>query len=654
MLDSLLSLLAFFVIGLTTYGLGSPVVRGLRLQGDDPVADTVWSLGIGLIVGGLLLTFLGMIGGLYVPLIAVLTSAGCLWGMMEALRACARHCEDPIPTQPATPEEFALAACPWAPPPRWLRRGIVGLAAAASLGSLMAALAPPTAGDALCYHLELPKNWLIDHRLAYLPDHDNSTFPLLAEMWYLWGLALDGPVAAQLIHWGLGILLGLATGVLATPVIGRAWGCVAGALVLLIPGVNNQMTAPLNDLALAAMATLAVAAWWQGAINGESRRWFVLAGLAAGAAISTKYLALVFAAAVAVVSTWLLLRHSQTRRQLLQGLAVTAVVATSIGGMWYVRAAWYRGNPVFPFLTEVFVARDPEAPPITLPDHKAPLGRHPLGLPAAAWQVSMHPERVGGRSHQIGVVFLAVLPGLALTRRLRGLFPLLAVAGVYWVFWYVSRQNVRFLLPVVPLLSVGVAWVWIEMARLPALPRRLAGGLLVVLLVGYAALPWVRSGDQWAVACGLESRDAFLQRREPTWPAAAVASRLFGPDAHLLTQDARAYYFPCRVTRENAYRRRTRYDRQVVRPGDFVRVLRQAGFTHLLLVENLSLHGIQFDGTLSRLADAEGAAGRPNALVQLTEYRFQDTDGALRRYRLVMLGDGCGSTNDRGRILESR
>ena len=30
---------------------------------------------------------------------------------------------------------------------------------------------------------------------------------------------------------------------------------VAGAVVLLVPGVNNQMTAPLNDVALAVLTT---------------------------------------------------------------------------------------------------------------------------------------------------------------------------------------------------------------------------------------------------------------------------------------------------------------------------------------------------------------------------------------------------------------
>ena len=41
--------------------------------------------------------------------------------------------------------------------------------------------APPTAGDALYYHLALPKQWLAAHELTFVPDHEKSTFPLLVE-----------------------------------------------------------------------------------------------------------------------------------------------------------------------------------------------------------------------------------------------------------------------------------------------------------------------------------------------------------------------------------------------------------------------------------------------------------------------------------------
>jgi hypothetical protein len=66
-------------------------------------------------------------------------------------------------------------------------------------------------------------------------------------------------------------------------------------------------------------------------------------------------------------------------------------------------------------------------------------------------------------------------------------------------------------------------------------------------------------------------------------------------------------------------------------------VLRRAGFTHLLLAENVGQKGVQYDATLARLAKAAQNAGAGDSLLTLTDYTFADADGGLRRYRLVML-----------------
>jgi hypothetical protein len=530
------------------------------------------------------------------------------------------------------------AVAPW-PAPRWLSVGILAVAAVACLGALIGALAPPTAGDALCYHLELPKVYLAEHRIAFSPYHDNGTFPLLVEMWFLWGLALDGGVCAQLVHWGAGILLAAATVVLARPLLGRPWAWVAGALILLTPGVNNQMTAPLNDVALAACTTLAMAAWWRVVVAGESRRWFVLAGLAAGGALGTKYIAIVFAAAMAVTWLWMFITRPLQRRLLLTGAAVVTVVAVSMGGIWYARAAWYRGNPVYPFLGEVFASADARGADTrdTLPASKSPLGRSPVAMLTAPWHITMHPERFGGRGHQLGVILLAGVPGVLLCRRLRGLGVLLATAGAYGVTWFLLRQNVRFLFPVIPLLAVATVWVWIELRRFRPAAKWATAGAFALVVLAMAMVPLRRSYGELAAAVGLESREEYLLRHEPTWPAAEVANAILPADAHILSQDYRAFYFNRRVTRENVYRRYVPYDRNVSAPEELSRRLREAGFTHLLLAETIAGEGTTYDPTLSRLADAQFDSQAADALFTLCEYHFCDRDGAVRRYRLVML-----------------
>jgi hypothetical protein len=627
MFGSLISLLALATINLAAYAVGRPLVRGLGLDREDRLTRGVWSVALGLIVAATGLVALGLMGALYRGLIGVVSLSAAFVGM--GLLASRRQAA----WEAASTE--GSQAC--APPPVWLARGAGLLATAVAAAALIAALAPPTAGDAHCYHLELPKRFLAEHRIVHLPYNDNSTFPLLTEMWYLWALALDGGVAAQLVHWELGILCGLAAVLLATPIVGRSWGWVAGTLVLLVPGINNQMSAPLNDVALATFCALTLAAWWRAAVNDESPHWYVAAGLAAGGALGIKYTALVWGAALLPAWLWTM-RPVARRAALLRGTAVLAVVALSVGGVWYVRAAWYRGNPVFPFAVEVFNAAEIRHAPVvgSLPEHKAPLGQSPLGWATSAWQATLRPDVLGGRAHQLGPFFLAVLPGLLLVRRLRGLGILLGVAAAYWTIWYLSRQNLRFLFPLVPLLSVAAAWVVAELQRMPYTPRLLAHAALGGALVVIAVVAVVRSGDRLSVAVGWESRREWLLRNEPSYAAAETANRLLPGNAKILSQDFRSFYFNQPVVRESVYRRETRYDRQITCPAELSAQLRARGFSHLLLAETVAGPGIHFDPTLSRLADQQTQADR-RAIQVLADYHFRDRDGTLRRYRLAAL-----------------
>jgi hypothetical protein len=151
------------------------------------------------------------------------------------------------------------------------------------------------------------------------------------------------------------------------------------------------------------------------------------------------------------------------------------------------------------------------------------------------------------------------------------------------------------------------------------------------VVVVFALVGLGRSHDRLAVAVGWEDRQSYLSRHEPSFAAAAVANLILEPDDHILSQDNRLFYFDSRITRESIYRRATHYDRRITEPSDLGRVLREAGFTHLLLVENLSPRGSQFDPTLARLADADGS------LTQVSQSFVDDADGGRRHYRLVAL-----------------
>jgi hypothetical protein len=190
------------------------------------------------------------------------------------------------------------------------------------------------------------------------------------------------------------------------------------------------MAAPLNDVAMAVFTTLALVAWQEscrvgtahqnanrpetflGAVSSspssaiQRRFWWAvptqIAGRIARAAQSMKYVALVFAAAVGATWFVILLTSPGRRRSLLRSASIVAAVAVLVSGVWYARAAYYRGNPVYPFFAGIVGA---EGPP-TVRESKTPLKWTAADMLAAPWRVTMRPEAFGGRGHQLGGLFL--------------------------------------------------------------------------------------------------------------------------------------------------------------------------------------------------------------------------------------------------------
>jgi len=632
MLLNLYSLLSVAAILVCAVGIGRPLWQLFGLETDE-LAELAWSLITGLLAAILILLALGLTGLLLRPLLVVLTTAGFCWGLSELAQLYFSFRHRAARAQDVTAAEAVSPPDPH--PPRWLTIALLGFASIAALFACLAALAPPTAGDALCYHLHLPKVFLHDAQLSLLPYDENATYPLGMEMLFLWALALDGGVAAQLLHAAMGLLLAAGTWLLAGPIVGRPWAVGAATFALLVPAISNQMTAPLNDLAVATFCTFAIVAMVAVMLRGESPRWFLVAGLMFGGALATKHTGLLALTATGLAFLGLAWRRPELRPTLRRGLVLMTLVALVVAAPWYARSYWRHGNPVYPFLSRT--AHAAGFTPL-----KRPLPRHPISAAIAPWKLTFEPELFGGRGHQLGPFLLMAAPALLFVRRLRGLGLILSVAAVYLSLWFVLRQNLRFLLPLVPIGCVMLAWVWAELGRFPRAPSWLAQGALLCVLATGALIPVARLRDKWPVVLGVQSRHDYLLEAEPTYAAAVLANQLAPRESKILSQDYRGYYFEAPFVRESVYRHRTRYHRYAADAycaPQFSAQLRRAGFTHLLLAESAGSMGIQFDPTLSQLVDRFESApfADQRALLPLLEYQVADADGQNLRYRLIML-----------------
>ncbi len=231
-------------------------------------------------------------------------------------------------------------------------------------------------------------------------------------------------------------------------------------------------------------------------------------------------------------------------------------------------------------------------------------------------------------SDYFGLALLAVAPGLLIVRRLRGLWPVVFTAAAFAGLALSIGGDARLLFAAVPLLSVAGVWVWIELRRFPVGARRAAVAAIGLMLALGAAKALDRPADAFRVSLGIEDRESYLVRCEPTYTAAVVANHLLRAGARILSQDRRTFYFDHPTTWIGGDDRLLKIGRSSLSAEEAGALLREAGYTHLLLAEPLDKTGQRGDFPLSRLADADNV---------LTDYRRLTADGRPCRYRLVPL-----------------
>ena len=494
--------------------------------------------------------------------------------------------------------------------------------AACLVGTLLCALPPVTEGDALSYHLQVPKLFLERGSVDFLPDLPASVYPMLTEMLYAVALSLRGPVACRLVHWLLGLVFALNVAALARPTLGpRAWW--AGTIALLVPAVSNGMSAPLNDVSLAAFGTAAMVAWTRYA-DCPTTRAAALTGVFTGLALGVKYPALVLAGLIGFAIVVVAPKRAAN-------LMVFVLAACLVGGCWYARAYAHTGNPVYPFFRQVFGGSGLDE---VLAPKRRPLPLTVWGFVTALKPLTLEPARFDSFFHQLGPAFLLFLPPILMARPPRRVLAVLAIGYAFLLLCMTQRQSTRFLLIAVGPLSVGVAWVANAWSQRRSWPGRVLVVGLMLVLVAESAWSLARARHGMKVALGVEATDAFLSRREPTYRVGRWIAVNLPENARIVGQDHRGFYLPRDYTMERVHRLRTGLGRSGEDARTVVTHLQRAGFTHLLMCPPVPENAVTFDPALGRLLGPWLEGREP-----VYRESLADADGVVRHYAIYPLSD---------------
>jgi hypothetical protein len=611
-------------------GIGKRLLDWLGECPNYPLDTLALAAPLGLGILALTALLIGEAGWLNLVGLAVLLGVATELGVLAGARlvaALVREMRTPADGSPNT----------------WLDR-ILGLCLVLVVGAtVLAALAPVTDGDALCYHLQVPKIFLVRQALYFDPDLHETIYPLVTELLYAIALEFRGPVACRCVHWVLGLVFAANVAALARPTLGqRAWW--AATFAVLVPAINNGMAAPLNDVSLAAFGAAAIFAWVR-AIDRATLSSTALAGVCSGVVMGVKYPALVLVGLLflAILCRPLLDCCHRNPKGIARALGLAAgflATALVVGGGWYLRAYVHTGNPVFPFFKGFFGGAGLEE---VLAPIKRPLPTEPWALLSAIVPLTLEPQRFDSFSHQFGPLFLLFLPALFLERPPRRVLGLAGLGYAFLLLCMTQRQSMRFLLIALGPMSVGIAYLTHRWSDRRSIPARAVIVLLMLMLSMEAGIALVRAGRVAGTVLGPESFQHWLGRSEPTYRVGRWIDKNLPRTARLIGQDHRGFYIPRDYTMELAHRRRTGLGSNRESAPEIVETLKNEGYTHLMLCPPDQQGEIEFDSTLSKLL-APWLTDHPPV------YRedLADPGGVVRHYAIYSLGHAECTAESKG------
>jgi hypothetical protein len=291
---ALLDVLTLALLALCGGGLGRRLLPWLASVGLSRAERLALEGVIGLSALSLLVLALGLLG---------LYRAAAFWALLAGLlllnrRAGASWAAD-VRRVMSTVIRIGTGSQPGAP----FTRLLMAFSGVMLLLALLHALTPPTAFDALNYHLVGPARYLAAERVTAQPDNHFLGFPQGVEILFGMALGLFGrETAAAPLHYLCGLLGLLAVGGLTRRIAGIDAGALAVALLLSAYSLWLLFGWAYVDLALlayGAAALVGAAALLLGA--GDMRRWALLLGALAGLALGVKYTAVGLAGALALL-----------------------------------------------------------------------------------------------------------------------------------------------------------------------------------------------------------------------------------------------------------------------------------------------------------------------------------------------------------------
>lgn len=236
-----------------------------------------------------------------------------------------------------------------------------------SIAVIFLASVPPISRDELNHHLAIPKMYLQHGGIYEIPSMHFSYFPMNLDLLYLLPLYFNFDIAAKYIHFIFALLTAVILYRYLKNITSRTYGLIGALLFLTTPIIVKLSVTAYVDLGLIFFSWVCLYAFFQWQNSAFKTRHLVIAGIACGLALGTKYNGLIL---LLLMAAMIPLTYSQTtnrncqpndhfRKNInslkgLQWSVVFILIALLLFSPWMIRNIVWKHNPVYPLYENIF------------------------------------------------------------------------------------------------------------------------------------------------------------------------------------------------------------------------------------------------------------------------------------------------------------
>lgn len=405
---------------------------------------------------------------------------------------------------------------------------------------LLSVSAPISSPDALLYHAADPQLFARAHRIFAVPWNSSSYEPFTVEMLVLDGVMLWNPVQGAFAPLLLALVALAAVMAFAYRIAGRGMALLAGAIFFAQPFMVWESTSVFIESGIA--LAVALAAWNAARFARDTdrraldadRRALVLAGVFTGGAAGMKYLGLIAALSISAVLAVRLAGRVHARHAL-----AFAFPAVAVALPWYVKNTVLTGNPFYPHLFGGLNAFAAGEVANTMQTFGHGHGVVDFALLPATLLVDGKPFDGG---QYLSPLFVLFGPLTLFLRASRAVVLVWCGVLLYVVLWFVTSQQARFLVPLMPVLAVLGARGAFALVREGQLGRlAVVGATGAALVVGLGASA-VYAAQFAPVVFGTQSKQQFLREKVSNYEGVEWLNRTLGKHDRVATDVWALFY----------------------------------------------------------------------------------------------------------------